>query len=72
MAEQQKIVEEDIGVGGERFRRPIGLAIAHIPIDEAVLQTLQKQRLQLFRDRERRLLISTDRVCSSTPYSPGS
>ena len=29
--EQQKIVEEDIRVGGERVRRPIGLAVAHVP-----------------------------------------
>ena len=55
--EQQKIVEEDIRVGGERFRRPIGLAVAHVPVGEAVLQALQEQRLQLFGDRERRLLI---------------
>ena len=55
--EQQKIVEEDIRVGGERFRRPIGLAVAHVPVGEAVLQALQEQRLQLLGDRERRLLI---------------
>ena len=29
--EQQKIIEENIRVGGERFRRPIGLAVAHVP-----------------------------------------
>ena len=40
--EQQKIVKEDICVCGERFRRPIGLAVAHVPIREAVLQALQE------------------------------
>ncbi len=55
--EQQKIIEEDIRVGGERFWRPIGLAVAHVPVREAVLQALQEQRLELLRDRERRLLI---------------
>ena len=55
--EQQKIVEEDIRVGGERFRRPIGLAVEPVPDREAVLQALQEQWLQRLRDRERRLLI---------------
>jgi hypothetical protein len=44
--EHQKIVEEDIRVGGERARRPIGLAVARIPVGETVLQALQEQRLQ--------------------------
>ena len=55
--EQQKIVKEDIRVGGERFRRPVHPAIAPVVFAEAVFQALQEQRLQLFRDRERRLLI---------------
>src|SRR4029079_18676751 len=55
--QQQKIVEEDIRVGSERFRRPIGLAVAHVPVGKAVLQAPQEQRLQLLGDREWGLLI---------------
>src|SRR5262249_13198110 len=54
---QQKIVEEDMSVGGERLRSPVGLAVAHVPVLEADLQTLQEERLQRLGDRERRLLI---------------
>ncbi len=55
--EQQEIIQEDIRVGGERFRRPIGLAVEPVPDGEAVLQALQEQGLQLLRDRERGLLV---------------
>ena len=54
--EQQEIVEEDIRVGGQRFRRPIRLAVEHVPGGEATLEALQ-ERLQLLRDCKRRLLI---------------
>jgi hypothetical protein len=55
--EQQKIIEEDVRVGGKRLRRPISLAVTHVPVGEAVLQALQEQRLQLFSDCKRRLLV---------------
>jgi hypothetical protein len=57
LIEQQKIVEEDICVGGERFRRPIGLAVAHIPIGEAVLRRCRNSGCSFFRNRKWRLLI---------------
>jgi len=55
--EQQEIVEKDIRVGGERVRRPVGLAVVHVPVGQAVFQPLQEQRPHRLRDRERRLLI---------------
>src|SRR5262249_46311040 len=55
--EQQEIVEEDIRVSDESFRRPIRFAVTHVPVGETVLQALQKQRPRLLGNREWRLLI---------------
>ena len=54
---QQKVVDKHVGVGGQCRRRPVLLAVAHIPFGQAVLQALKKQRAKLFIDRERRLLV---------------
>ena len=55
--EQQEIIEIDIGGGGERCRRPVGLAIAHVPVGQTVDQALAKQGSEFFRNRKRSLLI---------------
>ena len=67
--EQQKIVEEDIRVGGERFRRPIGLAVEPVPVGETVLQALQEQRLQLLAGSRTASADSTDRASRRSPTS---
>ena len=38
--EQQEIIEKDIGAGGQRRGRPVRLAVAHVPIGQAVHQAL--------------------------------
>ena len=55
--EQQEVIEEDVGVGGERVGRPIGLAVEPVPDRKAVLQALQEQGLERLRDLERGLLV---------------
>ena len=55
--EQQEIVEKDIGAGGQRRRRPVRLAVAHVPFGQAVHQALAKEGPKVFGNRKRSLLI---------------
>src|SRR3984893_2131912 len=44
-------------VGSHGGRCPVRLAIAHIPVGKAVLQTLEKKGAKLVSNRKRRLLV---------------
>ena len=55
--EQQKIIEKHVRVGGQRGRRPVLLAVAHIPVGQDCPSDAEGNRAKLFIDRERRLLI---------------
>ena len=55
--EQQKIIEKDIGAGGQRGGRPVGFAVAHVVIRQAVHQPLAEYGLYFLGDRKRSLLI---------------
>src|SRR5262249_26872461 len=54
---QQEIVEENIGIGGERLGGPVGSSVHEVPGRKAVLEALQEQWLKRLGDREWRLLI---------------
>ena len=53
----RKVVDKHVRIGGQCGRCPVRLAVPHIPVGKAILQTLEKERAKLFLDRERRLLV---------------
>ena len=54
---QQIVVETNIGMGGKCRRRPVLLAVTHVPFGHAIFQTLQEQGPQFLCRRKRGLLI---------------